>query len=102
MVYFSKNGIETKQTKICVSEFDFSESNFTHSVSLKVVIDKNDIGVYETKTCQPFYSIIYHQKEIGLYISGMGGEYFEPIKYLSDKVLIFKTEEGLECYLRKE
>ena len=102
VVYFSKNGIETKQTKICVSEFDFSESNFTHPVLIKEVIDKSGIGGFETKTCQPFYSIIYHQKEIGLYSSGMGGQYFEPIKYLSDKVLIFKIEEGLECYLRKE
>ncbi len=100
-IVFLKNGVETKSNKVIMSYFNF---NFEFDyVKYKVLFSKTPTETnYEFKTCQPIYNIVYFQREIGILSRGMSGDFFQPIKYLSDKILIIKAEEGLECYLKEK
>ena len=91
----------TKTDSIVFSHFDFSNSSSL--VDFRELYKRgNHETFYSTRLCGPYYEIVYFQKEIGLLSKGMGGQSFTPIRYLSNKVLMFKGEEGLECHLKIE
>jgi hypothetical protein len=98
-IIFLKNGVETKSNEILESYFNFEFDNIRYKDQVPK-IQKG--GFYEFKTCQPIYDIVYFQREIGLLSRGMLGNFFRPIKYLSNKILIIKTDKGLECYFKRE
>ncbi len=106
-VFLIRNGITSKSNEIVFTHFDFSDNRFDSSEPFntkykELTKSKGSQDYYEQKTCQPLYSIVYFQKELGIFCVGLGCYDIRPIKFLSDKVLIIKSEDGLECYLKKE
>jgi hypothetical protein len=106
-VVYIVNNNNLKETKgRIVSSFDFSNSKelFSEVEMNKLIGNQNEFGdmVFEVKSCPPIYNIVYFQMQIGILSQGMGGQYFSPIKFLSDKVLIIKNDDELDCYLKME
>jgi hypothetical protein len=99
-VFQLHNEIEKETADINVTWFDFkSEIHAIH-----VVVDKEHNGeTYDFSSCQPSYTVVFYNNQIGVLASGMGGYFFDPIKYLDNKILILEVERtwGFE-YINNE
>lgn len=99
-VFQLQNEIEKETEHIEVIWFDFKDK--IHAVH--VLVDKDHKGAtYDFKTCRPSYTIASYNNQIGVLSFGMGGYFFEPIKYLDNKKLILEVERtwGFE-YINNE
>jgi hypothetical protein len=96
--YFVREGkvflLKDNSKEIVTGEIDASTFDFKNDLHQRhVLINKDQKDeFFETKTCRPHYKITFYKNEIGLYILSMGGEYFEPIKHLDDKILILEVQ----------